>query len=218
MEDHEVDERYDDAEELANGITHGVGLAMGLVALVLSVTAAVRRGDAFHVVGAGVFGTSLVLLYTASTFYHSLPVGRAKRVFGILDHAAIFLLIAGTYTPFTLGPLRGRWGWWILGIVWVLAIAGVLLETLSRGRLRRLQLALYLAMGWMIVGAIGPLRAHVPTEGLLLLLAGGLSYTLGVIFFVWRSLRFHHAIWHLFVLAGSVLHVCAVLLYAIPQA
>jgi hemolysin III len=177
---------------------------------------AVKRGGATHVVACTLYGATLVLLYSASMFYHALPRGRAKRVFGILDHAAIFLLIAGTYTPFTLVTLRGGWGWSLFGVIWGLAIGGVVLEAVTRGRARRLQLVLYLIMGWSIVLAAHPLLLGLAPGGLALLLGGGLAYTLGVIFFVWRNLRFHHAVWHVFVLGGSVCHFFAVLLYVIP--
>ncbi|GJM43704.1 MAG: hemolysin III [Gemmatimonadota bacterium] len=211
------DEPFSFAEEVAHSLTHGAGLLLAVAALVLLVVFASRRGTAIHVVSGAVYGTTLVLLYAASTFYHALPHGRAKRVFGILDHAAIFLLIAGTYTPFALVTLPGSWGWPVFGIIWGLAIAGVLLEAISRGRARRLQLALYLAMGWAIVVVARPLVQGLAPQGLVLLLAGGLAYTLGTVFFVWRRLPFHHAVWHVFVLGGSVCHFFAILLYVIPS-
>jgi len=215
--DHEdPDEPFSVAEEVAHSLTHGAGLLLGIAALILMVVFAAQRGSAIHVVACSVYGATLVLLYSASTLYHALPRGRGKRVFGILDHAAIFLLIAGTYTPFTLVTLRGGWGWTLLAVIWGLAAAGVVLEAVSRGRTRRLQLALYLAMGWMIVVAAHPLIRELPRPGLALLIAGGFAYTFGVIFFVWRRLPFHHAVWHLFVLGGSICHFFAVLLYVIP--
>jgi hemolysin III len=177
---------------------------------------AAQRGSAIHVVACTLYGATLVLLYSASTLYHALPRGRAKRVFGTLDHSSIFLLIAGTYTPFTLVTLSGGVGWSLFGVIWGLAFAGVVLEAVTRGRVRRLQLILYLVMGWSIVLVARPLLQGLARGGLVLLFAGGLAYTLGVIFFVWRSLPFHHAVWHVFVLAGSVCHFFAVLLYVIP--
>lgn len=216
MSHDDPDERFTVAEEVTHGLTHGVGLLLGIAALVLMVIVAVRRGSAIHVVSCTVYGTTLVLLYSASTFYHALPRGRAKRIFGIIDHAAIFLLIAGTYTPFTLVTLRGELGWSLFGVVWGLAIAGVVLEAVTRGRARRLELLLYLAMGWSVVFAARPLLQRLAPGGLLLLGAGGVAYTLGVVFFVWRRLPFHHAVWHLFVLAGSACHFFAVFLYVIP--
>lgn len=210
------DEVFPVAEEVAHSLTHGAGLLLGITALVLMVVFAAQKGTAIHVVASSLFGATLVLLYSASTFYHALPPGRGKRVFGILDHAAIFLLIAGTYTPFTLVTLRGPWGWSLFATIWGLAIAGVVLEAVTRGRARRLELVLYLVMGWGIVVATRPLLHGLAPGGLVLLLAGGLAYTLGVIFFLWRRLPFHHAVWHVFVLAGSICHFFAVLLYVIP--
>ena len=210
------DEAFPAAEELAHSLTHGAGLLLGIAALVLMVVFAARKGSAVHVVACSLYGATLVLLYAASTFYHALPPGRGKRVFGTLDHAAIFLLIAGTYTPFTLVTLRGAWGWSLFGGTWGLAIAGVVLEAVTRGRARRLQLLLYLVMGWGVVVAAQPLLRGLSQGGLILLLSGGLAYSLGVIFFVWRSLPFHHAVWHVFVLGGSICHFFAVFLYVIP--
>lgn len=210
------DESFSVAEEVANSLTHGAGLLLGIAALVLMVVFAAQGGSATRVVACSVYGATLVVLYSASTFYHALPHGRGKVIFGIIDHAAIFLLIAGTYTPFTLVTLRGSWGWSLFGVIWGLAIAGVVLEAVARGRTRRLQLSLYLAMGWMIVVAARPLMRELDPGGLLLLLAGGLAYTLGILFFVWRRLPFHHAVWHVFVLGGSVCHFFGVVLYVIP--
>ncbi len=210
------DESFSVAEEVASSLTHGAGLLLGIAALVLVVVFAAQTGSAIRVVACSVYGATLVLLYSASTFYHALPPGRGKVVFGIIDHAAIFLLIAGTYTPFTLVTLRGGWGWSLFGVTWGLATAGVVLEMVSRGRTRRLQLPLYLAMGWIIVVAARPLMRELAPGGLFLLLAGGLAYTLGVLFFVWRRLPFHHAVWHVFVLGGSICHFFAVVLYVIP--
>jgi hemolysin III len=209
------DERFSPGEELAHSLTHGVGLLLGIAALVLMVVFTAQRGSALRVVSCTVYGATLVVLYASSTFYHALPSGRGKRVFGIFDHAAIYLLIAGTYTPFALVTIKGSWGWSLFAVIWGLAIGGVVLESVSRGRLRRVQLLLYLVMGWGIVAAARPLAAQLATAGLVLLIAGGLAYTLGVIFFVWRR-PFHHAVWHVFVLGGSVCHFFAVLLYVIP--
>ncbi len=215
MKDH--DEPFSLGEELAHSLTHGLGLALGIAAQVIMIVFAAQRGTAVHVVACTIYGTTLILLYGASTLYHGLPPGRAKRVAGILDHAAIFVLIAGTYTPFTLVTLQGGLGWTLFGITWGVALAGVLLEAISRGRFRRVQLGLYLLMGWMVVLAIKPLARGLDTGGLALLVAGGLAYTLGVVFYVWRSLPFHHAVWHVFVLAGSACHFFCVLFYVIPR-
>lgn len=214
--DDHPDESFGVTEELANSLTHGAGLLLGIAALVLMVVFAAKKGSAIHVVACAVYGATLVLLYLASTLYHALPPGRAKRVFGILDHAAIFLLIAGTYTPFTLVTLRGGWGWGLFGAIWSLAIAGVVLEVVTRGRARRLQLLLYLVMGWAVLLAARPLLEGLERSGFVLLLLGGISYSLGVIFFVWRSLPFHHAVWHVFVLGGSICHFFVVFVHVIP--
>lgn len=185
-----------------------------LVATPLLVAAAARRGDAAFTVGVSVFAATLVLLYLASTLYHALPRGRAKHVFRVIEHGAIYLLIAGTYTPFTLGALRGPWGWTLSALVWSLAVAGVLLEALGGVRHPILSMALYLGMGWLMVVAARPLWLRVPHVGLLWLVAGGLAYTAGVAFYGAKRLRYGHFVWHLFVLAGTICHVVAVRLYA----
>ena len=209
------DETFSAAEELAHSLTHGAGLLLGIAALILMVVFAAQKGSAIHVVSCTVYGVTLVVLYASSTPYHALPLGRGKQIFGILDHAAIFLLIAGTYTPFALITLSGGLGWSLFAVIWGFAIAGIVLEAVSRGRARRIQLLLYLVMGWGIIGAGRPLLRELTTAGLVLLLAGGFAYTLGVIFFVWKR-PFHHAVWHVFVLAGSICHFFVVLLYVIP--
>ena len=203
-------------EEIANSLSHGFGLAAALVATPLLIEHAVKHGDVGFIVGASVFAATMVLLYLSSTLYHALPAGRAKRVFRVIEHSAIFLLIAGTYTPFTLGVLRGAWGWTLLGLVWGIAVAGVTLKALNRLTHPVLTTGLYLLMGWLVVIAVQPLSDRVPASGLLWLVAGGLAYTLGVVFFALDSrLRYGHFIWHLFVLAGTACHYFAVLGYAI---
>jgi hemolysin III len=202
-------------EELANSLSHGFGLIAALVASPFLVLHAVRQGDAGFMVGASIFAATMVLLYMASTLYHALPVGRAKQVFRVIEHSAIFLLIAGTYTPFTLGVLRGTWGWTLLGLVWGIAVTGVVLKALNRLTHPIITTSLYLLMGWLIVIAAEPLSERVPAAGLLWLVAGGLAYTVGVIFFALDSrLRYGHFIWHLFVMAGTACHYFAVLGYA----
>jgi hemolysin III len=202
-------------EEFANSISHGFGLIAAVVATPFLIRHAVRHGDAWFVVGASIFATTMVLLYLASTLYHALPVGRAKRVFRVIEHSAIFLLIAGTYTPFTLGVLRGAWGWTLFGLVWSIALAGLTLKALNRMSHPILSTGLYLLMGWLIVIAAHPLSDRMPTSGLLWLVAGGLAYTAGVVFFAFDSrLRYGHFIWHLFVMAGTACHYFAVLWYA----
>ncbi len=201
-------------EELANSISHGIGLVAAVVGAPVLIVAAVWRGSAAGVVGASVFAATLVMLYFTSTLYHALPGDRAKRVFRVLDHAAIFFLIAGTYTPFTLGVLRGGWGWTLFGLVWGLAVVGVVLKVVGGVRYPVLSTSIYLAMGWLVLIAVKPLWDRVPMWGLFWLLAGGLAYTVGVAFFAARRLRYGHFVWHLFVVAGTVCHFIAVLWYA----
>lgn len=203
-------------EEVANSITHGVGALLAIGGVAVLVTMAAIRGTAWHVVGCSVFGASLVLLYLASTLYHAIPAPRARRVLRAVDHAGILFLIAGTYTPFTLVTLRGPWGWTLFGIVWGLAAVGVALELLAPHR-KVIAVVLYLVMGWTVVVAFRPLLAGLAANGVRLLVAGGVAYTLGVVFYAWRRLPYHHALWHGFVLLGSTAHFFAVLLYVIPR-
>jgi hemolysin III len=207
--------RYSVAEEIAHSITHGVGLVLGIIALVVLVAFSVRYATPVAVVAASIYGATLVILYGTSTLYHALPPGPAKRVFEVLDHSAIFLLIAGTYTPFMLVKAPAGWGWSIFGVVWGLAVVGIVLEGVLRGGGRGIQLVLYLVMGWLILIALRPLIDSMPVGGMWLLAAGGVCYTLGVVFYRWHSLRFHHAVWHLFVLAGSAFHVFSVLFFVV---
>jgi hemolysin III len=202
-------------EEIASSVTHGVGGLLAIAGLAVLVTFAAIRGSAWHVVGCSIFGATMVLLYTSSTLYHAIRAPRAKQVLRRLDHAGIFLLIAGTYTPFTLVSLRGPWGWSLLGVIWGLAVLGILLQSGSR-RHPVLSVALYVAMGWTVLIAIRPLLSSLPRGGLVLLVLGGLAYTAGIAFYAWRRLPFNHSIWHGFVLAGTVLHFFAVLRYVIP--
>jgi hemolysin III len=207
---------YTRAEEVAHTLTHGVGLLLSLVVFVALVVAASEHGDGLHVVGCAVFGATLVLLYAASTLYHATPAPGAKRLFQKFDHAAIFLLIAGTYTPFTLVPLRGSWGWTLLALVWGAAIVGISLQIAIPRAARRASVPLYLGMGWLVVIAASPLVRALEPEGIALLVLGGLAYTLGVVFYAWRRLPYNHAVWHLFVLGGSACHVTCVLGYVVP--
>ena len=202
-------------EEIANSISHGIGLVAALVGTPFLITHAARHGDTGFLVGTSLFSATVIFLYLASTIYHALPMGKAKRVFRVIEHSTIFLLIAGTYTPFTLGVLRGVWGWTLFVVVWGLAVAGVVLKAFNKDTSPILSTGLYLFMGWIVVIAIDPLVARVPTAGLLWLIAGGLSYTVGVAFFATDSrLRYGHLIWHLFVMAGTACHYFAVLWYA----
>jgi hemolysin III len=210
--------RYTLGEEIAHAVTHGIGVLLSVAGLALLVTYAALFGDVWHITSCSIYGATLILLYTASTLYHGIPMPNAKRLLQRFDHAAIFLLIAGTYTPFTLVNLRGSWGWTLFGLVWGFAIIGVLLELLRDKRLKWLSLTLYLGLGWLVVIAIEPLIDAVEVGGIVLLLAGGLCYSLGVIFYIWRRLAYHHAVWHIFVLAGSVLHFFSVFFYVVPAA
>jgi hemolysin III len=202
--------RYSFGEEVANSITHGVGWLLSVGGLATLVTFAAITGGALRVASCAVFGATLVLLYAASTLYHALPCEGAKRVFRVLDHSAIFVLIAGTYTPLALVAVGGPWGWSLFGAIWLLAAIGVVLNTAAHGRWRWLSITLYVTMGWLVVIAIQPLVAAVDTGALVLIIAGGLAYTLGLTFYGWRRLPYGHAVWHVFVLAGSVLHYLAV--------
>jgi hemolysin III len=218
VQDHAQLPLYTVGEEIAHVVTHGLGLVLSLGGMVVLVASACLRGDAWHIAGCGVFGATLVLLYAASTLYHGIPSPRAKPVLRQLDHAAVYLLIAGTYTPFTLVSLRGSWGWTLLALVWGLAILGIALQVAIPRRARRACVPLYLAMGWLIVVALEPLVRSVHSGGLVLLVLGGLAYTLGVVFYAWRRLPYNHAVWHVFVLAGSICHFSCVLGYVIPPA
>lgn len=207
---------YSNSEEVASSITHGIGMGLGVAGLIVLVTLAGLAGDGWRVVSFSIYGATLVLLYLSSLLYHSVRTPRAKRFFRYFDHASIFLLIAGTYTPFTLISLRGWWGWALFALIWIMAIIGIVLTFVLMGRSRLLAGILYITMGWLVIIAVKPLLNAVPTGGVLWLLAGGLAYTFGVVFYLWKRLPFNHAIWHLFVLAGSICHFCAVYFYVLP--
>jgi len=209
---------YTLGEEIAHAVSHGIGILLSIAGLVVMVAFASLYGNAWHIVSCSIYGATLILLYTASTLYHGITLPRVKRIFQRIDHAAIFLLIAGTYTPFTLVTLRGGLGWTLFGLVWGFAILGVVLETLVDKRIKWLSLSLYLGMGWTVVIAIRPMLDSVASGGLILLLAGGLCYSLGVIFYTWKRLAYHHAVWHLFVMAGSLLHFFSIFFYVLPPA
>lgn len=202
-------------EEIANGVIHGAGLLASIASIPLLVLASRGPRDAWQIVGGVIFGSTLVMLYLASTLYHALPPSRAKNALRVIDHAAIYLLIAGTYTPFMLGALRGPWGWTLLAIIWTLALAGIAAKVMAGFRWPALSTILYLAMGWLILVAIRPLAANISPAGIGLLVAGGLCYTGGVIFYVMdRRIKYGHAVWHGFVTAGSACHFFAVLWHA----
>ena len=204
-------------EELANSITHGVGLALSLIGLGVLLVLSIIHGTAWHIAGCSIFGISLVALYAASTLYHSLQASRFKHIFKILDHAAIYLLIAGTYTPFTLVNLRGFWGWTLLTFVWTLALLGIVFKVFFVNRFVVASTLAYIMMGWSCVFVIKPLLTLIPNGGLVLLAAGGVAYTVGTVFFAWKRIPYNHAIWHVFVLAGSICHYFAVIFYVLPS-
>jgi len=211
-----AERRQSQGEEIANSVSHGLVLLAAVAGTPFLIAGAARHGDWLNVVGASVFAASMVLLYFTSMLYHALPASRrAKRLFQLLDHSAIYLMIAGTYTPFTLGVLRGRWGWMLLALIWSMALAGVVLKAVAGLRFPRISTAIYLAMGWIVVIAAEPMWQRMQGWGLFWLVAGGLAYTLGVAFYAtdWR-LRYGHFVWHLFVAAGTAFHFIAVLNYA----
>ena len=201
-------------EEISNASSHAVGLIAALAAAPLLIVSTIRHGNPWTIIGSVIFAATMVLLYLASTLYHALPKSKAKQVFRVLDHGAIFILIAGTYTPFTLGVLRGPWGWTLLFLVWSLAIVGVAEKAVWGMRHPHLSTGLYLAMGWLIIIAIRPLWSQMPLSGILWLLAGGIAYTGGVAFYAAGRVRYTHFVWHLFVIAGTTCHYFAVLWYA----
>jgi hemolysin III len=211
-----IEAPYPVCEEIANSVTHGVGALLSIAGLGVMTAFATSRGDVWHVVACSIFGATMILLFTASTLYHALAHPTAKFVFQIIDHSAIYLLIAGTYTPFTLVTLRGPWGWSLFGVVWGIALFGIAFQFILIKRVRWLSTALYVALGWVIVIAMGPLVRNLPPNGLALLVGGGAAYTLGVVFYVWKKLPYSHAIWHGFVILGAALHFFCVLLYVIP--
>ena len=209
---------YSIGEEIANSVTHGVGVVLSIGGLAVLTAFSSVLGNAWHIVSSSIFGATLILLYASSTLYHSIQFPRVKRILQVIDHSAIFLLIAGTYTPFTLVTLRGAWGWTLFGVVWGLAVTGIVFQVTRLRKWPLISLARYVGMGWVVIVATKPLLAAIDPRGLLLLLIGGLSYTAGIVFYVWRRLPYHHAIWHIFVLGGSAFHFFAILFYVIPLA
>lgn len=207
--------RYSPREEIANGLIHGIGILLSIVGLAVLVGFASARGSAVDIVSGSVFGATLIMVYTTSTLYHAISQPGAKQVLRKLDHIAIFLLIAGTYTPFTLSAIGGRLGWTLFAVIWSLAVLGIVFELTFLRRWTWLAVGLYLVMGWIGIVAIKPLAAALDSGGVALVLAGGAAYTLGVLFYLWRRLPYSHAVWHVFVLVGSVLHFLAVLFYIV---
>lgn len=208
--------RYSLAEEIASSLIHGLGAVLSVLALILLTVLSLRSGDPWRVVSLAIYGSTLAILYISSTLYHSFQNPMAKRVFRYLDHSSIYLLIAGTYTPFTLVNLRGGWGWTLFGLIWGFAIIGLIMTVSGFGRSRVLASLIYIGMGWLVIIAIKPLINSIPPGGIVWLVAGGLFYTFGVIFYIWKTLPFNHAIWHLFVLAGSLCHFLAIFKYVLP--
>jgi len=210
--------KYTVGEEIANAVSHGIGVLLGIAGLsVLTVAAATRGEGAWQVVPCVIYGVMLLLMFTISTLYHSFTNPRVKRVFRILDHEAIFLMIAGSYTPFLLITLRGPLGWTLFGVVWGIAAAGLLFQGFFTGRFKKISTLLYVVMGWIIVGALKPLIDHMPASGIRWLVAGGLCYTVGAGIYLLKRVPYHHAIWHLFVLAGSICHYFAILWHVLPS-
>lgn len=208
---------YPRREEIANAITHGIGALLSLAGLVLLIVFSSMKGTAWHVVSFTIYGVSMLLLYLCSTLVHSFKEGKIKDLFEFLDHSSIYIYIAGTYTPFMLVAIRGPLGWSLFGIVWGIALLGVVFKAYFVKRFLFMSTFFYLIMGWLIVIAWGPLTAAVPEPGIVLLVAGGILYTLGTVFYVWRAFPYHHAIWHLFVLGGSITHFFAILMYLLPH-
>ncbi|HOH97777.1 MAG TPA: hemolysin III family protein [Candidatus Cloacimonadota bacterium] len=193
-------------EEIANSITHGIGVGLSIAALVILVIFAARISDVWKVVSFSIYGATMIALFMASTLYHAFPQPRVKKFFHILDHSSIFLLIAGTYTPITIGTMRGGWGWTMFGIIWGLTLVGICLKIFAMSKLKWVSTIVYLAMGWLIIIAIKPLMSVVSKTVLMWMAIGGLCYSLGVIFYIAKKLPYHHAIWHLFVLGGAISH------------
>lgn len=193
-------------EEIANSITHGTGVGLSIAALVILVVFAAQQSDAWKIVSFSIYGATMITLYMSSTLYHAFPQPNVKRFFRILDHSSIFLLIAGTYTPVTIGQMRGGWGWTLFGVIWGLSIIGINLKIFAMKKLKYISVLIYILMGWMVLIAVKPLTAVTPPSFLRWMAIGGASYSLGVIFYAWKKLPYHHSIWHLFVLGGSVCH------------
>jgi len=198
--------RLFDGEEIGNAISHGVGLGLSIAALVILIYIGVKYGDSRYVVSYSIYGSSLVILYLASTLYHSVPEGKVKDIFKIFDHSAIFLLIAGTYTPITLIALKGRLGTTLFVVVWTIAFLGIVFKMFFSKKYKKLSTMMYLLMGWLIIFAIKPLLTNLNTISTIFLVSGGIVYSLGTIFYLWKNLKFNHLIWHFFVLGGSVCH------------
>ncbi|MBC8550259.1 MAG: hemolysin III family protein [Candidatus Brocadiales bacterium] len=204
--------QYDTKEEILNSISHGIGLVLSVLGLIFLITYSISHGTIWHTVSSIIYGASLILLYMSSTLYHTITIPKAKRWFKTLDHVAIYLLIAGTYTPFTLTCLRGPWGWSLFGTIWGLALVGVILKTMFTGKFNFLFTMIYLLMGWLVIIAAKPLFSAITFDGGVWLVAGGIIYSAGIGFYLWNKLPYNHAIWHFFVLGGSVCHFISVMI------
>lgn len=207
---------FSKSEEIANAITHGIGVLLSIAALVLLIVFSSMHGTALHIVSFTIYGVTMLMLYFSSTMLHSLPEGKVKNLFEIFDHASIYLFIAGSYTPLLFIVVQGTLGWTLFGIVWGLATLGIVFKVFFVKKFLFLSTLFYVGMGWLAIFAIKPVVENLPTAGIALLVIGGLCYTLGTIFYVWRGFKFHHAVWHTFVLAGSILHFFMILLYVLP--
>lgn len=203
-------------EEIANSVTHGIGVLFSIAALIILIIHSSLHGSIWHIISFTIFGVTMVLLYTSSTLLHSLPKGKAKNIFEILDHSSIYFFIAGTYTPFLFVVIRGWEGWTLFGIVWGLAISGSIFKAFFVKKFLFTSTLLYILMGWLIVFRWGTIVENLHPNGVLLLIIGGVLYTGGAVFYVWRGFKYHHAVWHIFVLGGTVTHFFAVLLYVLP--
>ncbi|MBC2717030.1 MAG: hemolysin III family protein [Desulfobacteraceae bacterium] len=209
--------RYTLGEEIANSITHGIGAALSIAALVLLVVFASQHRDAWRIVSFSIYGVSLITLYLSSTLYHAFTNEKAKHFFRLMDHSCIFLLIAGTYTPPTLIAMRGSWGWTLFTLIWAMAVGGLIFETINIGKYKFISVAIYMAMGWLAIVAIKPMLEALPPGMFQWFLIGGLFYTAGIIFYAWKRIPYNHAIWHLFVLGGSITHFFGILFYLALQ-
>lgn len=203
-------QKYTIGEEIANSITHGIGVALSITGLVMLIIFSASKGTVWHIVSNSIYGASLIALYLSSTLYHSIPKISVKKILKVIDHSAIFILIAGTYTPFLLTNLRGPWGWSLFGVIWGLALAGIIIKAFFIYKLKKLSIAIYISMGWLVMIAMKQIILHVPKISVIFLIVGGLFYTLGVIFYAWKKLPYGHAVWHLFVMGGSIFHYFAV--------
>jgi len=205
--------RYSLGEEIAHSITHGIGAALSVAAMVLLIVFASQQRDVWRIVSFSVYGSTLFILYLASTLYHAFTNDKVKTFFRLMDHSSIFLLIAGTYTPITLIAMRGPWGWTLFGLIWTMAVFGIIFETIYIGKHGIISVGIYIAMGWLVIIAIKPMLEMLPDGMLKWLVIGGLLYTFGIIFYAWEKIPYHHAIWHLFVLGGSIAHFFGILFY-----